>query len=737
MQTPTSGESPQQISDAVLHSMVEPALDLGVGAREVAQLLGAFAGFACLRAATDALTTEHPDFATLANPIVSIGLSDGSTLLSGDAINRPLLEAPDSFAASLSVVLQERGAAAPDIHALVARKAGEMGSAAFWTAPGLPAAAPLAREALDRVRPSLPILAGGEPRLGPTIAALTTRSFLARFPRLPVDELATLARIVLETAIVTSKVDLTSTWEPEAERRARLASGHLDAGRPDRALLELEPLLTLGPSDPTMLAVVARAALAAGDRDRAVGLALEANRLAADDRGSSLIEQVRTAIGAADWAAAARAACRRASDDWRAHAVVIEADLEAGAVHDGTMDHVAAMFRLAPDQPRVQIVAGRVAAARHRTDEARRRFEEAARLNPGDARAPELLAELDAGRLRDSTTARVPADRRDPGAQDAAAYRIADGLVTRVLAGPVLGPIVVAFLFWHQMRPRWDAPADWPMRTIAHDLPWLLAAPLLVVLISVVQAVRMHRVTRGGIWRTVRTHRGSRLLAIMSVLAAATFALDVATLTMPFATARPLLLVAIGTAGALLFGAILVGGVLGRRLQRRGDVSGPAARRVADWTGIEPAEVRPRIDPRLLVVLFMPLLVVVPVGLHLVAIAVSRMNGPADLDPTTSIALERPWLVPLILLAVLLVAVAGRRAHRAGAPVGPALRRPSGVLALIYGGLLTAAVIAAAAAPLWTGQRLILLLAVPQVLAVLIGGPVFLVRMQAMRRRRA
>jgi hypothetical protein len=223
---------------------------------------------------------------------------------------------------------------------------------------------------------------------------------------------------------------------------------------------------------------------------------------------------------------------------------------------------------------------------------------------------------------------------------------------------------------------------------------------------------------------------------VASVLAAATFVLDVACLTMPFATARPLLLGAISAMAALLFGAILAGGILGRRLQRRGNLSGPAVRRVAAWTGIEPAEVRTRIDPRFLLAAFLPLLVVVPALLHLIAIASSRMNGPADLDPTTSIALERPWLLPLILLAVLLVALAGRQVGRAGAPIGRALRRPLGILTLAYGGLLTAAVVAAAVAPLWTGQRLVLLLVLPQVIAVLIGGPVFLLRMQTLRRQR-
>jgi tetratricopeptide (TPR) repeat protein len=499
MQTSPPSRAPEDISDELMRSRIEPALQSGVPLRIVAQFVGAVAGFTSLRAATNGLQNNDAEYASLANPIVSINLKDGSHLLSGDAINWPLFEAPDSFGALLADNLRERGAAVPDARALVARKAAEIGSAEFWTTPDLPSAAPHAREAFDRVRSWLPILAAGDPQIGPAVVALTARSLLARFPQLPVDEVAALGRIVLETAIVVSKIDPTSSWEPEPERRSRIASQHLEARRPELALAELEPLLTLSPADSTMLAVVARAALAAGDRERAIALALDSSRLDADDRASPLLDQIRASTGPTDWVAAARARSRATPSDWRAHAVVIEADLDANDVHDDTMDHVATMFRLAPEQPRVQILAGRVAAARHRPAEARTRFLEALRLNPDDHRAQDLLADLDARRFRYSTAANLIADRQAAEAPDAVAHRLADGLVTRVLAGPVLGPMAVAFLFWHQMRPRRTAPADWSSRTIAGDLPWLIVAPLLVVVISVVQGVLLHRATQGRI----------------------------------------------------------------------------------------------------------------------------------------------------------------------------------------------------------------------------------------------
>ena len=736
MDVSAGGHDAERISDRLTEMVVEPALDRGVPTRVIAQLLGAIAGFACLRTAMDALALNDPEYGALPNPIVTVGLADGTQLLSGDAINRPLLEASDSFAARLADALRDSRASAPDIEAVVRRKASEIGDAAFWTTPDLPPGSPLAQEALERVRPWLPILAEGRVGVGPHAVALSVRVLLEREPDRPIEETAALGRIALETAVVTAKFDPSASWEPEIDRRLRFSSEMLGDGRADSALVELDPLLALRPNDPTMVAVVARAALAAGDRERAVALGVEAGRLGTVGAAKELLAVVRAGLDAPAWAGAARAASRRAPDDWRAHAVVVEADLDAGDVHDGTMTHVAAMFRIAPEETRVQTLAGRVALARHRPAEARKRFLEALESNPADAEVQERLAELDARRFRYRTAARTVDARREADPKDGLADRLTDGLVTRLVVAPVLGPAAVAALLWYATRERSSAPADWSSRTVATDMPWLAAAPLLIAVIAVVQAVLLHRATGGGIWRTVREYRGRRLLAVAAILGAGTFALVLASLTLPFAEARPLLLAAAVATAVLLAGAVFTGAALSRRLQRRGQASGPAARRVADWTGVEPTTVPARPDAPVLLGAFLTLPVALPMLMLLIAVGVSRMNGPADLDPTTSIALERPWLLPSILLEVVLVVLAGTRASRAGAPVGRALRQRPGVLALTYGVVLTAATIAAVVAPLWTGQRLVLLLVVPHVLAVLIGGPIFLLRTQARRQRR-
>lgn len=726
----------ERISKRLTELVVEPALDLGVPTRVVAQLLGAIAGFACLRAATDALTRNDLEYAVLPIPIVTIGLADGTRLLSGDAINRPLLEAPDSFAARLADMLLRTGAQTPDIEVIVRRKASEIGSAAFWAVPDLPPGAPLVHEALERVRPWLPILAEGSADAGPDAVALALSALLAREPNQQIEENAALGRIALETAVVTAKLEPAASWEPEIDRRVRASSEMLTDGRADLALVELEPLLALRPNDPTAIAVVARVALATGDRAGATALGVEVERLGMAGTATIVLGDVRAGADASAWAGAARAASRRAPDDWRAHAVVVEADLDADDVHDGTMDHVVAMFRIAPEEARVQLLAGRVALARHRPSEARTRFLEALRLDPADANVQERLADLDARRLRYGTAAQTMVRRQEADPKDPVADRLADGLVNRLVVAPVLGPAAVAALLWYTTRPRSSAPADWSSRTMATDMPWLVAAPLLVAVVAVVQAVLLHRATSGEIWRIVRGHRGSRLLAVAAILSAVTFTLDVVCLTLPFAEARPLLLAAAGATAVLLLGAVFTGAALSRRLMRRGDTSGPAALRVADWTGVGLNAASPKPDARALLAAFLLLPVLLPLLMLFIAVGVSRMNGPADLNPATSIALERPWLLPVVLLAVLFIVLAGSLAKRAGAPVGLALRQRSGVLAVTYGTLLTTATIAAVVAPLWTGQRLVLLLLIPHVLAVLIGGPIFLLRTQVRRQRR-
>lgn len=198
----------RQLSDEVFDAVVKPLKLQGrLESAYIASILGVLAGYSCQRAALAGLAAGDPAYCDLPTPILDMGLKDGTHLLYGDAINRPLLESQYSVWALVGGILQHIGKPVFDVRALVARKTGEAGTPAFERCAGLPLDGPPIPFALGWRNVALDL----ESRLPRDFVPMV---FAFAFQRLaqtdaaadPSVDVELCARTMMESAIVASKL---------------------------------------------------------------------------------------------------------------------------------------------------------------------------------------------------------------------------------------------------------------------------------------------------------------------------------------------------------------------------------------------------------------------------------------------------------------------------------------------------------------------------------------------------
>lgn len=181
------------------------------------------------------------------------------------------------------------------------------------------------------------------------------------------------------------------------------AEAYLELGRPEDALAVVGPLLAGGSTDVRLLCTAARAELAAGRPSRAESLLADAIALAPDaDQPYRVL--ANAAARRRDWTAArwaASEAVQRAPDEWRAHYTTAWIGLAAGSLGHDELQAQDRALALAPDEPSVHVLAGRISMARRRHHDASDHLRAALRIAPDDLEAQELLArcEMQNGRL--------------------------------------------------------------------------------------------------------------------------------------------------------------------------------------------------------------------------------------------------------------------------------------------------------------------------------------------------
>ncbi|WP_028049923.1 hypothetical protein [Cellulomonas sp. URHD0024] len=180
----------------------------GVQIEAVATALGALAGRACQLAATDGVQNRRPEYAGLT--VMQVGSKDGQTYLMGPAINRPLAESQFSVWSLVAGYAQSKGAVLPDLGELFAHGTSTVGGPEFGRpryAPGT-AAPYLPVQYLAVWEPMLPhvVRFAPDPQQWPVVYGLAVQGLFestgGQF------DLAVLTRVVMDSAIATSKVVL-------------------------------------------------------------------------------------------------------------------------------------------------------------------------------------------------------------------------------------------------------------------------------------------------------------------------------------------------------------------------------------------------------------------------------------------------------------------------------------------------------------------------------------------------
>lgn len=196
------------ISNEVFDSVVKPLkLQGGLPSPYITSILGVLAGVSCQRAALAGLAAGDPKYRDLPNPILDVGLKDGTRLLFGDAINLPLLESQYSVWSLVAGILEHMGRPIFDIRQMAERKVGEAGTPAFERCVDLPQDGPPIpfalgwRQVATNLESRLPldyipmVFAFAFQRLAQTDSAAD-----------PTVDVEACARTMMESAIVASKL---------------------------------------------------------------------------------------------------------------------------------------------------------------------------------------------------------------------------------------------------------------------------------------------------------------------------------------------------------------------------------------------------------------------------------------------------------------------------------------------------------------------------------------------------
>lgn len=185
---------------------------------------------------------------------------------------------------------------------------------------------------------------------------------------------------------------MTDTSRSAADRATVLC----DLQRYDEALSLLAPALAADPEDPRLHCLAARAHLGSGDVQRGLDHARTAAALDPDSdwphRLLSLAEMQRENYQAA--VRAAREAVRLAPYLPETHIQLAYALLELPWGNAEATDAATKALELAPDDPDAHLVAGAVAAAGQRKDEAEAQFNRVLSLDPDNTAAHNELARL-------------------------------------------------------------------------------------------------------------------------------------------------------------------------------------------------------------------------------------------------------------------------------------------------------------------------------------------------------
>jgi hypothetical protein len=178
----------------------------GTQADAISAAIGAYAGHACQEAAMHGLKTGLPEYSGLS--IVGITTTDGVELLSGDAINRPLAERPNSVWEILASGAADHGLGSIDPGDFFQHVASTIGHPEFGIPRGLPSESPSPRALLSKwdrmqrlVRRHAP-----DPQEWPMAYAFAAQNVFAATDG-KVD-LSLPFGVIIESAIAMSKVNL-------------------------------------------------------------------------------------------------------------------------------------------------------------------------------------------------------------------------------------------------------------------------------------------------------------------------------------------------------------------------------------------------------------------------------------------------------------------------------------------------------------------------------------------------
>jgi hypothetical protein len=181
----------------------------GVHVESVATALGALAGYACQQAAFDGLRAGNPDYAGAALNVATT--TSGEELYFGDALVRPLAQTTYSIWGLVAAGAQQQGAVLPDLMELLRHGASTIGGADF----GVPRFAPgtgandIPRNYLalwERFLPTLKELAPNVQRWPIAYGIAVQNLFKLGGGQF---DLGVLTRVVMDSAIATSKIKLT------------------------------------------------------------------------------------------------------------------------------------------------------------------------------------------------------------------------------------------------------------------------------------------------------------------------------------------------------------------------------------------------------------------------------------------------------------------------------------------------------------------------------------------------
>lgn len=304
-------------------------------------------------------------------------------------------------------------------------------------------------------------------------------------------------------------------------RDLALASALLDVKRYDEASGLLARIVAAEPADSRAWCLLAAAHLGNGRNQEAALAARHAVTLApSDDWPYRLLSAAHCDLGNVDAAiTAADQACKLAPHEWRAYLCLAEALLATDVEFMAAGRASAHALQLAPDEPDVHFVAGKVSFARGKGEAARAHYERALALDPAHSGALNELGRVRFHRVNYAGAVRHFIQAVQSAPRVSAYGRNVDVVVRHVLAltiyvataaslwlmalvtmtGPVRIPVVVGYVVIFALSAGFGAvqllrmpPATQPLfrtRRVALALAVVYGAILIAIIVAAVAPV--------------------------------------------------------------------------------------------------------------------------------------------------------------------------------------------------------------------------------------------------------